>query len=131
MSGEVRCPYCSGLAELVDGRVLFGAKGNAADLYWRCAPCDAHVRCHRGSQVPLGNLADARLRELRLVAHTAFDRLWQEYGNSRDDCYRWMGRVLGLQDWVKDAHIAMLTQQQCEALIDHCRRVVALGGVLD
>lgn len=43
---------------------------------WKCVPCDAYVGCHKGTERPLGLVADAATRAAKIKAHAAFDPLW-------------------------------------------------------
>ena len=53
---NVYCPYCGRQAEYVDSKVIYGRSYGMAYL---CRNCDAYVGVHRGTDEPLGRLADA------------------------------------------------------------------------
>lgn len=57
---NVYCPYCGRQAEYVDSKVIYGRSYGMAYL---CRNCDAYVGVHRGTDEPLGRLADASLRK--------------------------------------------------------------------
>ncbi len=69
------CPYCHVLARLTVGP--YGKR-------WDCPEpgCDARVGVHRDSPrcLPLGTMARAPLRVLRMRVHSAFDPLWRTPG---------------------------------------------------
>ena len=113
---RVTCPYCGRLAELVRGDELFCQRRLHRKDYWRCAPCGAHVGCHKGTTMPFGSLADVALRRLRQKAHITFDRLWKTGLMSRVEAYRWMKDSLPIQKC--DAHIGMFKAEQCRQLIE-------------
>lgn len=124
------CPYCGGPAALVDGRVVYPHRPDLADQrFWRCAPCDAYVGCHRGTTRPMGRLADASLRDAKMRAHAAFDRLWQLSGMTRKDAYRWLARALGIS--TVGCHIGEFDLAMCLRVVDACdaRRQDELAAV--
>ena len=74
---EVYCDYCGRRAEFVDSKVVYGRSYGMIYLC-RCHPGYAFVGVHKGTDRPLGRLADMELRELKKQAHAAFDPLWKE-----------------------------------------------------
>lgn len=74
---EVYCDYCGRRAEFVDSKVIYG-KSYGMIYLCRCCPGYAYVGVHKGTDRPLGRLADMELRELKKLAHAAFDPLWKE-----------------------------------------------------
>lgn len=61
---------------------------------------------------PLGSLANAKLRGLRVKTHREFDRLWKECQMSRTAAYEWLSRKIG-----GPAHIGSFDEQKCLATI--------------
>lgn len=124
------CPYCDQPAWLVPGIVIYPRGGPALrnKQYWRCAPCDAYVGCHDGTERPLGRLANAELRQAKQEAHAAFDPLWQakmrrdgcSKGKARGAGYKWLADQLGIER--RRCHIGMLDVDQCRRVVDICRR---------
>ncbi len=113
MSGPVvRCPYCDKVADFVDGRTVYPHRPDLARLrFYVCEPCGARVGCHRGTNNPLGVLANGPLRTARLSAHAAFDPLWKGGGMSRASAYKWLASELGISE--SDCHIGMFDEDQC------------------
>lgn len=89
---------------------------NKWDLVWHCLDCLALVGCHEGTDIPLGLMASAQTRAARFDAHKAFDRLWRGGRMSRADAYMWLSQTLMVP--VEQAHIGMLTERQCEKLVE-------------
>lgn len=102
------CPYCRSRPQLVDSDVIYGRSYGAIYL---CKPCDAYVGCHKGTTIPYGRLADARLRASKRETHRAFDRLWKEGGMTRTEAYTWLATELNLSP--QEAHVGMLDLEQC------------------
>ena len=117
------CRYCGGTAELVTGETLYPHRPDLFKLlFWRCAPCDAHVGCHRpnigygNGTRPLGDLANKELRLLRGFAHAAFDPLWEEGLMDRKGAYAWLAARLEIS--VADTHIGSFDEKLCRRTIE-------------
>lgn len=94
------------------------------DLIWHCLDCHALVGCHQGTDIPLGRMADSATRDARYQAHEAFDSLWRGRSGgwlTRAEAYAWMAQVLMIPPEV--AHIGMLSDRQCEALIEAVKAI--------
>ncbi|WP_278247013.1 zinc-finger-containing protein [Agathobaculum desmolans] len=72
---DVICNYCGRKAELVDSKVIYGT---SYGMMYLCRRCNAYVGCHKGTDRPLGRLADAELRYWKKAAHAVFDPLWRQ-----------------------------------------------------
>lgn len=110
----VVCPYCSKAASLLK---------NSGELYhgrnygpvWLCRPCQAWVGCHKNTTRPLGRLANAELRAIRIKAHSAFDPLWRNGRMPRQDAYALLASGLGINP--SECHIGMFDEQRCRDVI--------------
>jgi len=119
------CPYCGASARfLADSSSLY--HGRDYGPVWACAPCGAWVGVHRGTQKPLGRLADKGLRTMKQKAHAAFDPLWQAK-IMRDRCsrkaargagYAWLAERLGIP--VEECHIGLFNEELCRRVIEIC-----------
>lgn len=116
---KVLCPYCDKNAVKTTGRAVYPHRTELRDkLFYRCAPCDAHVGCHPGTANPLGNLANSELRQARQAAHSAFDPYWRGGSMSRSAAYSWLAKQLGLP---KDqCHIGMFDVATCNRVVVIC-----------
>lgn len=123
------CDYCHHPAERVTGDVLYGSPRYANKVVWRCVPCKAWVGCHPGTEVPLGRLADAELRQAKSAAHAAFDPLWKRK-MERDGCsqakargaaYKWLAAQLEIDR--KDCHIGMMDTAMCRRVVRVCNGI--------
>lgn len=118
---DVICPYCKQKARLVDSACVYN--GSSKGLIWLCKPCDAYVGVHAGTTVPLGTLANAKLRSRRRVAHLIFDKLWQgtSHGGSaamsRAGAYVWLSERMGIP--IALSHIGMFDMAQCQLVITY------------
>lgn len=109
------CPYCSQKAQLVTGEQMYIHRRELwAKKFWRCDPCGAWVGCHPGTEIPLGRLADMRLRVAKSNAHAAFDKLWGDpvpVFASRKAAYVWLAGTLGLP--LAECHIGWFDVATC------------------
>ncbi len=86
-------------------------------MIYLCKPCRAWVGVHKGTDTPLGRLANAELRIWKRAAHTAFDPLWQRgrFRGYRNAAYDWLAKEMGLPR--DQTHIGMLDVDQCRQAI--------------
>lgn len=91
---EVYCDYCGRRAEYVDSRIVYGMSRGKIYL---CRNCMAYVGVHKGTDKPLGRLANAELRRWKKAAHHAFDPLWKfgPFKGHRDAAYGWLAQKWG------------------------------------
>src|SRR5262245_33405455 len=68
---------CSPDIEFTTNDVIYGSLRGAWPKIWYCNGCRASVGCHKGTNVPLGRMANKKTRTLRIRAHEAFDVIWQ------------------------------------------------------
>lgn len=78
--------------------------------------CDSYVSCHEKSLLPMGTLANKRLRKLRRMAHDMFDPIWRDTGNDlgRKAAYEAAACVMGIDG---EFHIGQLDEKECEEFI--------------
>lgn len=113
----VICPYCGKQAIYVDSKVVYG---RSYGMLYLCRPCNAYVGCHKGTDQPLGRLADAELRKWKRAAHSAFDPLWKHgrFKGYRNVAYAWLAKRMGLP--AQSAHIGMFDVDECKKVIKIC-----------
>ncbi len=117
---SVTCPYCNRQAWLVNGSLLYPHRPDLHDKqFYACVPCGAHVGCHPGTTRPLGQPANAELRQARMAAHSSFDRLWRKGTMTRNTAYEWLRRRLRLARG--DCHIGHFDLQTCQRVVEVCR----------
>lgn len=113
------CPYCSIQSVQVGAIVLYPHRPDLAEKsFYLCKPCDAFVGCHKGSNQPLGTLANKALREQRKLAHATFDPLWKNGPYGRGEAYRRLASKMQLSR--EDCHIGMFNLEQCKQTIQLC-----------
>ena len=110
----VICDYCGRRAEFVDSREVYGTSYGKIYL---CRHCEAYVGVHKGTDRPLGRLANSELRYWKRQAHSAFDPLWQRgmFKNKRNAAYTWLAQKMHLTP--AKTHIGMFNVSQCKQAI--------------
>jgi len=78
--------------------------------------CDGYVGVHKGTNQPLGRLANAELREWKKKAHAAFNPLYESGQMSRKQAYKLMQSLMNMDE--KEAHIGKFDVEQCKTLIE-------------
>ena len=109
----MNCPYCEKEAKFISSREFYG-KDYSTNVYV-CYDCDAHVGTHKNSKVPLGTMANHKLRSLRRMCHQHFDVKWKHGGLSRTESYEWLQQEMNLSP--EKAHIGMFNHKQCIKLL--------------
>ena len=130
----VMCPYCRKNAVFVDSAEVYHGKSHGK--IWLCRDCQAWVGVHNGTDRPLGRLANAALRKLKMQVHAAFDPIWKtgldkrlplpngvERLGERSRAYLWLAFELGIAP--AQCHIGMFNDAQCLKVIEVCEKVRA------
>ena len=88
--GIHRCPYCGSHVTYrsADGIYKDNSRGTMLYVCSHYPECDAYVRVHTGTNIPVGTMADRKLRKLRNEAHKHFSKL------IRDDYCDGLGNCL-------------------------------------
>jgi len=79
--------------------------------YWDCTGPNCTWRMKED-----GTGADRPTRAARIRAHIVFDALWRRGTISRDEAYHWLRKTMDLSE--EQGHIAKMTKEQCELLIE-------------
>ena len=108
----VICDYCGTPADFVDSSVVY--HGHSFGMIYLCPRCGAYVGVHKGSDKPLGRLANSELRNWKKAAHAAFDPLWKygPYRGRRNEAYRWLSEKMGTP--IEFTHSAARWSASCE-----------------
>lgn len=113
----VLCDYCGRPALLVDSEMVYR---RSYGKIWFCSTCQAWVGVHKGTDNPLGRLANAELRYWKRKAHAAFDPLWRDKEmRTRKAAYEWLADEMGLP--LEQTHIGMFNVEQCKQVIQICK----------
>ena len=111
------CEYCGGRVKLTDASELHGSK--ARGKIYLCTNCNASVGVHKGTDKPMGTLANTVLKLKRQEAHRVFDAIWKTQGLTRSEAYGWLAGQMSLPK--HRTHIAYFNIAQCDEVIHICR----------
>ena len=120
-----RCPYCGGTVTYRSAHGIYRENSRNVMLYV-CSnypTCDAYVRVHEGTNIPVGTLANQQLRALRKQAHDRFNRLFLSGRMSRDDAYAWLSCVLDAPN--AHAHIGRMSEYYCRRVIEESDKLLS------
>ncbi len=122
---NMRCPYCGSTVIYRSAEGIYVDNRNNTMLYVckNYPECDAYVRVHAGTRIPVGSLANRKLRTMRMQAHEYFDQLYQSNLMSKRDAYRWLAYLIDAP--ISEAHIGHLSEYYCRIVIDECRKLLA------
>ena len=112
---NIICPYCGSTAKLVDSKIIYGRSYGKVWVCGNFPGCDSFVGVHKGTNIPLGTLANKELRKLRNTCHILFDSLWKSGAKSRDGAYSILARTLKIKK--VDCHIALFDVPMCKQMI--------------
>lgn len=118
------CPYCGSHVDLVDSAKIYGKSYGLIYLCSNYPKCDAYVGTHKGTDKPLGTMANSELRKFRKEAHFYFDQTWRSGKIKRKRAYAILAERLG----IAEAHIAEMNIDQCKKVIKIFSNNKAVGG---
>lgn len=118
------CPYCGAKVLLKEANYVYhSAESKDWGKVWVCSnfpKCDSYVGCHKGTEIPLGRLANERLRTLKAEAHRQFDPIWKSGLMSRKEAYKWLADMLMIPN--EECHIGMFDVKMCQKVIQLCKK---------
>jgi hypothetical protein len=121
---NMRCPYCSSSVHLRKADGIYKNNGSDTQLYVcsKYPECDSYVRVHPGTTVPVGSLANAKLRTLRVTAHKHFDKLHEPGIMTKKEAYSWLAFML--QSPMSQAHIGYQSEYFCNRIIEESDKLI-------
>lgn len=121
---QMRCPYCGSpvVYRSADGIYHDNSRGTMLYVCSHYPQCDAYVRVHAGTKIPVGSLANHELRTLRRTAHHYFDQLHQLGLMSKQDAYQWLAELISAP--LSEAHIGYLGEYYCKLVIEESRKLL-------
>lgn len=122
----VACNLCSGPVEVITHIELYGQLYGEWPFAYRCQDCGAYVGMHPFTNIPLGTLADAEIREARKKCKPAFDKLWKHrHDFDRLSAYEWLAHEMGMP--TEQCHFGWFTAEQCYKAKAICENAWWLG----
>lgn len=120
-SGALDCAYCGHPTELVADTAVY-ARSYGGSVYL-CRPCKAWVGCHKGTTRPLGRVAKADLRSLKICCHALFDPIWKtaktlrggSNSEHRKKAYQWLAEGIGIP--FSECHFGLFDESRARAAL--------------
>ncbi|WP_374347978.1 zinc-finger-containing protein [Chitinimonas sp.] len=112
---QPQCPYCGRPTQLASFQEVYPElQAPEPRLYYRCAPCDAHIQCDLQTLRPQGRLANPQLRQLKRQLHARFDALWKGPHStlSRSAAHRFLAKLMEMPDAA--CQLAWFDLAQCQ-----------------
>ena len=121
---SMRCPYCGSpvIYRSADGIYRDNSRGTMLYVCSHYPECDAYVRVHTGTNIPVGSMANHELRTLRRTAHHYFDQLHTTGIMSKQQAYAWLADVLQLPR--QQVHIGYFGDYYCQQVIRQAQKVL-------
>lgn len=116
------CPYCGGPVTLTSNAAIYGSEYGRWPYVYLCKPCDAYVGLHPATDLPLGTLANAQLRNARKTSKSAFHALMERRDMKRGDAYAWLSGRMGIPK--AEAHFGMFDLERCRAAYRVCMQAL-------
>ena len=106
----MRCPYCGStvIYRSAEGIYRDNSRGTMLYVCSNYPECDAYVRTHAGTRIPVGTMANHELRNLRNTAHHYFDQLYRSGMMTKQEAYLWLANLISAP--LSQAHIAILVK---------------------
>ncbi len=122
------CPFCGGPVRLMHHKEVYGRAYGGWPYAYACedlVTCRSWVGLHPDTNIPLGTLANADLRQMRVYAKESFNLLWKGNKMTRNEAYAWLARQMKLDPLV--CHIGWFDEEACLKAIEICDN--RTGGV--
>lgn len=120
---KIRCPYCGSLASKRHASFVYGKDAKPDTFLYVCdryPKCNSYVAAHKNSGLPMGTLANEKLRKKRISAHKALDRIWNKGFMTKEQVYIWLQSKLNMS--AKEMHIGNFDEYYCNQIIFECNK---------
>ena len=106
------CSYCAAEVRIASHEEVYGRAYDDWPWLYACTQCDARVGMHPHTDIPLGALADAELREIRKACKAPFEAIYRDARLSRTQAYQALARRLGIP--VEHCHFGWFDAEMCQ-----------------
>lgn len=110
LPAPVKCDYCMGDVKIVNHIEIYGRVFGEWPWVYQCIDCNSYVGMHPFTNIPLGTMADKRLRDARIEAKRPFNLLWSKK-MTRSEAYKALAKHMGKKPGT--CHFGMFTLEEC------------------
>lgn len=116
------CRYCGPKTPvfLAHHEEVYGRAYGEWPYLYLCENCGAYVGLHPFTDIPLGTLADADLRQARKANKAKFINLQRAKSWSRSRAYKWLAGQMGIK--IEECHWGWFERRECEKAGQICER---------
>lgn len=118
-----QCPFCHRNIKIATHKEVYGKDYSDWPWVYRCEACDAQVGMHPFTHLPLGTLADKKLRDARKRCKAPFEAIWKNQKMSRTAAYVSLAKHLTIP--VEECHFGWFDAKQCEQARDWANSVLS------
>lgn len=114
------CRYCNGPVRIANNAEVYGGRefGEWPFIYL-CEVCRAYVGLHPFTDLPLGLMADADLRDARKAAKIPFAALVKhKFKGNRSLAYQWLSFKMSIP--VAECHFGMMEEDLANQALEIC-----------
>lgn len=123
------CRYCGECVGLVCNSEIYNGRTYGDWPYaYLCSGCRAYVGLHPDTDVPLGTLANDRLRKDRNLSKDMFHKFKENRGLTRTLAYEWLAAQMGIP--VAECHFGWFEHEQCAQALRVCFDDMQSGNTL-
>lgn len=122
-SNKVICQYCLQPAKKVTGQDIYPHRVDLKDnVYWACSPCQAYVSSDPTTNKPIGLLANAKTRKLRVAVFQLLEKLVRLKLMTRYETQGWLASRINVP--VAKCKLTQLDDIDLQQAIDECNKYI-------
>jgi hypothetical protein len=121
LPAPTKCRYCEGEVIMANNSFIYnGTSYGGYPWIFVCLKCSACIGMHPETNIPLGILANNKLRKLRMEVKNLFNPIWQSGKMSRTLAYQSLAAAMNIH--VSSCHFGMFEMEDCVAALDAIKR---------
>ena len=120
LPAPTHCRYCESAVTIEKNSAIYGRDFGGWPWIYLCtnSSCRAYIGMHPFTAIPLGTMADQKLRDARKHCKPVFNQLWQSGKMTRTRAYQWLAEKMGIP--AGDCHFGWFTVEECQIAKQIC-----------